>query len=92
LTHINAGSHGRRNTGGQGGLLMWDTIQKPEKLRATAQLTPGVRAGFSWAKIEEELLDGFPDGALNIAHEAVDRHVANGFGSDTALQVALQVR
>jgi hypothetical protein len=85
LTHINAGSHGRRNTGGQGGLLMWDTIQKPEKLRATAQLTPGVRAGFSWAKIEEELLDGFPDGALNIAHEAVDRHVANGFGSDTAL-------
>jgi acetyl-CoA synthetase len=86
LTHINAGSHGRRNTGGQGGLLMWDTIQKPEKLRATAQLTPGVRAGFSWAKIEEELLDGFPDGALNIAHEAVDRHVANGFGSDTALR------
>jgi acetyl-CoA synthetase len=65
---------------------MWDTIQKPEKLRATAQLTPGVRAGFSWAKIEEELLDGFPDGALNIAHEAVDRHVANGFGSDTALR------
>jgi acetyl-CoA synthetase len=86
LTHINAGSHGRRNTGGQGGLLMWDTIQKPEKLRATAQLTPGVRAGFSWAKIEEKLLDGFPDGALNIAHEAVDRHVANGFGSDTALR------
>ena len=65
---------------------MWDTIKKPEALRARAQLTPGVRAGFSWAKIEDELLDGFPDGALNIAYEAVDRHVANGFGADTALK------
>ena len=65
---------------------MWDTINKPEALRARAQLTPGVRAGFSWAKIEDELLDGLPDGALNIAYEAVDRHVANGYGSDTALR------
>lgn len=65
---------------------MWETIKKPEAVRARAQLTPGVRAGFSWAKIEQELLDGLPDGALNIAHEAVDRHVANGFGADTALR------
>ena len=32
------------------------------------------------------MLDGLPDGAINIAHEAVDRHVANGFGSVTALR------
>lgn len=30
-------------------------------------------------------LEGLPDGGLNIAHEAVDRHVANGFGAQPAL-------
>jgi acetyl-CoA synthetase len=71
---------------------MWDTIIKPEAIRAKAQLTPGVRATFSWEKIEENLLDGLPDGALNIAYEAVDRHVAHGFGSDTALRWLGKVR
>ncbi|MBU4529571.1 MAG: acetate--CoA ligase [Hoeflea sp.] len=65
---------------------MWETIIKPETLRATAELTSGVRAAFSWEKIEKELLDGLPGGAINIAYEAVDRHVAHGFGSVTALR------
>ncbi|MCC6792314.1 MAG: acetate--CoA ligase, partial [Thermomicrobiales bacterium] len=34
------------------------------------------RAAFDWADIRREL-DGLPDGGgLNIAHEAVDRHLA----------------
>src|SRR5512133_2485182 len=31
-------------------------------------------------------LDGLPDGGLNIAHEAVDRHVAHGRGDVVALR------
>jgi acetyl-CoA synthetase len=30
-------------------------------------------------------LDGLPGGGLNIAHEAVDRHVAAGYGAETAI-------
>lgn len=37
---------------------------------------PGLRSGFRWADLHEEL-DWLPDGGLNIAHETVDRH-ANG--------------
>lgn len=45
-----------------------------------------VRAGFSWEAIEREL-DGLPnDGGLNIAYEAVDRHVANGRGEHVAMR------
>jgi len=65
---------------------MWDTIKKPDALRAKAQLTPDVRSAFTWEKIESELLDGLPGGALNIAYEAVDRHVANGSGDLTAIR------
>jgi acetyl-CoA synthetase len=32
-----------------------------------------VCAGFTWDRAWEEM-DGFPDGKLNIAHEAIDRH------------------
>lgn len=41
---------------------------------------------FDWS-IAESWLDGLPDGAgLNIAHEAVDRHVAAGRGDRLALR------
>ena len=33
-----------------------------------------VRAGFTWDAARGEL-DGLPGGGLNIAHEAVDRHL-----------------
>ncbi len=38
-----------------------------------------IRAGFVYADVISEL-DGLPGGALNIAHEALDRHVAQGRG------------
>jgi acetyl-CoA synthetase len=41
-------------------------------------------AGFSWQDASA-LLDGLPSGGINIAHEAVDRHVACGKGARTAL-------
>jgi acetyl-CoA synthetase len=42
-------------------------------------------AGFSW-EAARNLLDGLPDGGLNIAYEAVDRHVAHGRGGALALR------
>ncbi|WP_037826366.1 acetate--CoA ligase [Streptomyces sp. NRRL B-1347] len=43
------------------------------------------RARFDWAQARD-LLAGLPDGGLNIAYEAVDRHVTEGRGSHTALR------
>lgn len=43
------------------------------------------RDGFSWG-IARSLLDGFGADRLNIAHEAVDRHVAGGHGDQIALR------
>jgi acetyl-CoA synthetase len=40
---------------------------------------------FSWAQARA-LLDGLPGGGLNIAHEAVDRHVLAGRGGRLALR------
>jgi acetyl-CoA synthetase len=42
-------------------------------------------AKFSWLDARA-LLDGLPGGALNIAHEAVDRHVLRGDGGKLALR------
>lgn len=42
-------------------------------------------ATFSW-EAARKLLDGPPGGALNIAYQAVDRHVAHGRGSMRALR------
>ena len=43
------------------------------------------RASFDWATAQASL-DGLPDGHLNIAHEAIDRHVAAGHGDQIALR------
>lgn len=44
------------------------------------------RASFSWDKARKDL-DGLPDGkGLNIAYEAVDRHVAGGRGERVAIR------
>jgi acetyl-CoA synthetase len=43
------------------------------------------RAAFSWAQARAELA-GLPDGGLNIAHEALDRHVAAGHGARLAIR------
>jgi len=40
---------------------------------------------FAWDKARS-LLDGLPGGGLNIAHEAVDRHVAGGLADKVAIR------
>jgi len=43
------------------------------------------RRTFSW-ELARSALDGLPGGGLNIAHEAIDRHVVRGDGAKTALR------
>ncbi|MHA6323653.1 acetate--CoA ligase [Roseivivax sp. CAU 1753] len=43
------------------------------------------RDAFSWTEAQASL-DGLPDGHLNIAHEAIERHVAAGHGDQIALR------
>ena len=45
-----------------------------------------LREAFSWAQARTEL-DGLPSGGLNIAHEALDRHIAAGRGHCRAMRV-----
>ncbi|MDQ7250493.1 acetate--CoA ligase [Dongia sedimenti] len=72
----------------QGPDMPWDSIHKQEAHTGTA---PNLRdyatvcAGFSW-EAARRALDGLPDGGLNIAHEAIDRHVAHGRGAHPALR------
>ncbi|WP_296431917.1 acetate--CoA ligase [Yoonia sp.] len=40
---------------------------------------------FSW-NTAHAMLDGMPDGHLNIAHEAIERHVADGHGAQIAMR------
>ncbi len=44
-----------------------------------------VRARFTWESARD-WLDGLPAGGVNIAHEAVDRHVRHGRGDHVALR------
>ncbi|MDF1871072.1 acetate--CoA ligase [Vannielia sp.] len=64
-----------------------DPIIKPDGTRARANMPDYAKAyaAFSWADAERDI-DGFGDGSLNIAHEAVDRHVAAGHGAQVAIR------
>jgi acetyl-CoA synthetase len=68
--------------------MPWDSIRKPAIGDGTL---PNLRsysdayASFSWKAARQEL-DGLPGGALNIAYEAVDRHVVHGHGDRLALR------
>lgn len=61
------------------------------KSLATMPLQPNMvdyeatRREFSWGTARSDL-DGLPQGGLNIAYEAVDRHVRHGRGTKTALR------
>ena len=62
-----------------------------KKRAATTERPPNLtdyeqeRASFSWEAARREL-DGLPDrGGLNIAHEAIGRHVRNGHGAQNAI-------
>jgi acetyl-CoA synthetase len=65
----------------------WDTIRKAQAERASATMPDpdALRARFTWADARASL-DGLPDGGLNIAHEALDRHVAAGHGGQVAIR------
>ncbi|MEU1908500.1 acetate--CoA ligase [Streptomyces hygroscopicus] len=66
--------------------MVWETIRKD----TTPYVTPNLadydraRAGFTWSRARSALA-GLPGGGLNIAHEAVDRHVHHGGGEKCAL-------
>jgi acetyl-CoA synthetase len=66
----------------------WGAIPKDA---ATLAVAPNLRdydaarAAFSWEDARHAL-DGLPGGGLNIAYEAVSRHVAHGRGGRTALR------
>ncbi|MGJ8588306.1 MAG: acetate--CoA ligase [Yoonia sp.] len=63
------------------------TVQRISKVMHHANMPDydAMYAAFDW-KDAQALLDGLPDGHLNIAHEALDRHVAAGHGDQIALR------
>src|SRR5512144_2199873 len=67
--------------------MEWERIHKRPEERAGAGLRDYEEyiKTFSWARARA-LLDGLPDGGLNIAHEAVDRHLRAGRGDKLALR------
>ena len=68
-------------------LRQWDRIRKRPEDYAGSNLPDyeqSVRT-FSWTQARA-LLDGLPGGGLNIAYEAVDRHVKAGRGNKLALR------
>ncbi len=67
--------------------MPWDIIQKSvgDGLAPNLASYSENCAAFSWTAARREL-DGLPNGALNIAHEAVDRHLAHGRGDHLALR------
>jgi acetyl-CoA synthetase len=68
--------------------VAWDTIRKPDaalRVRPNFDDYAGVCAAFSWNAARAEL-DGLPGGGLNIAYEAVDRHLVHGRGDRLAIR------
>jgi acetyl-CoA synthetase len=67
--------------------MAWETIHKRPEDSAGANLRDydAEAKAFSWAQARA-LLDGLPGGGINIAHEAVDRHVKAGQGEKLALR------
>ena len=45
-----------------------------------------LRETFDWARAGEDELHPFPDGGINLFHEAVGHHVAEGRGAQRALR------
>ncbi|WP_417669636.1 acetate--CoA ligase [Roseibium sp.] len=67
--------------------MPWEAIRKSRQdvERASLRDYDDMVRSFSWEE-ERSLLDGLPGGGLNIAHEAIDRHVARGAGDKLALR------
>ena len=67
--------------------MEWERIRKRPQDYVGANLPEyeGYSKQFTWTQARA-LLDGLPGGSLNIAHEAVDRHVLAGRGDKLALR------
>ena len=67
--------------------MAWERIRKgpDDRLGANLRDYDSYSRTFSWAQARG-LLDGLPGSGLNIAHEAVDRHVDAGRGDRLALR------
>jgi acetyl-CoA synthetase len=67
--------------------MEWERIRKRPEDYAGANLCDyeGYARAFSWTQARG-LLEGLPGGGLNIAHEAVDRHLRAGRGDRLALR------
>src|SRR5687767_4694305 len=69
--------------------MPYEVISKPSAL--TIPVTPNLhdyaaqRASLSWDALAKEL-NGLPGGGLNLAYEAIDRHVAKRRGDKTAIR------
>ena len=70
-----------------GGAWNMETIHKrsDQVVRANLKDYDAGRASFTW-DAARALLAGLPGGGLNIAHEAIDRHVAAGLGDKVAIR------
>jgi len=72
----------------QGQDVMTDAIISKRSRTQLAANMPDYAAtygSFSW-NTAHAMLDGMPDGHLNIAHEAIERHVADGHGAQIAMR------
>lgn len=67
--------------------MPWETIRKSDAEKADAALPDPEKArrDFTWNKARQSLA-GPPEGGLNIAHEALDRHVDAGRGDWLAIR------
>jgi acetyl-CoA synthetase len=67
--------------------MHWETIRKSQTERETAAVWDDIAypKSFSW-EMARSWLEGLPGGGVNMAHEAVDRHVIAGHGGAVALR------
>jgi acetyl-CoA synthetase len=67
--------------------MEWERIRKRPEEYVDANLRDyeACARTFAWTQARA-LLEGLPGGGLNIAHEAVDRHVKAGRGDKLALR------
>ncbi|HET7309760.1 MAG TPA: acetate--CoA ligase [Mycobacteriales bacterium] len=66
----------------------WPTVHKSPETVRSANLSDydETRASFTWAGARAQL-DGLPGGGINIAHEAVDRHLRSEVRDHAALRL-----
>ncbi|MFD0427282.1 AMP-binding protein [Streptomyces zhihengii] len=66
--------------------MRWDPLPKTAASRVTPNLADyaEARSEFTWDRARAALA-GLPGGGLNMAYEAVDRHVRDGAGDKAAL-------